>query len=65
MTDPYRDWCQKHGVTHGHCPLECPKPQPVEIYGVLCCGRCASEGPCDGVFSMMIPCTVEMCGEEG
>jgi hypothetical protein len=60
-TDSYTAWCRDHECQHGHCPLGCEHPQPFATDGRLVCGRCAIV---DGVFTDMIPCTPEVCGEQ-
>lgn len=58
----YADWCKANDCTHGHCPLQCAKPQPFALDGRLVCGRCAV---LDGVVSEMLPCVPELCETEG
>jgi hypothetical protein len=63
VNDPYARWCERHGCDHGHCGrFACDKPQPLEHDGELICGRCAV---LSGLVSVMIPCTPEVCREEG
>jgi hypothetical protein len=58
----YPDWCERHGVTHGHCPLDCEHPQPLLYRDKLVCGRCLIL--CRTV-SEIVPCGPENCDETG
>lgn len=53
-----REWYEKHGCTHAHCPHECEHPQPLLDGDELLCGRCLI---LCGERSAMIPCTPETC----
>lgn len=53
----YSDWCDHHGVGHGHCPLGCEHPQPVTLKdGRFVCGRCLFV---DDAITEMAPCHPE------
>lgn len=56
------DWYATNGCDHGHCPLDCPKPQPALVNGVMLCMRC---WVLSGVVSVMVPCVPATCGEAG
>jgi hypothetical protein len=59
-------------IDHYHCPLGCEHPQPFVLRRprsggksqhrvVLLCGRCWFV---DGVATVVVPCTPEICGED-
>jgi len=62
MIASYPDWCDAHGCSHGHCPLDCEHPQPFVHEGRLYCGRC---WVLCKVLTEMVPCGPNNCGEEG
>jgi len=59
---PYTVWCRDNECSHGHCPLGCEHPQPSTWAGDarIICGCCYFT---DGTVSLVVPCTVQLCGE--
>jgi hypothetical protein len=53
-----REWYERHGCDHAHCPFECEHPQPFMIDGDLVRGRCVIK---NSEIVKMIPCTPDVC----
>lgn len=48
-------------LEHYHCPNECEKPQPIEVYGELACGRCWHKFH---EFVLVVECNAETCPDD-
>lgn len=55
-----REWYDRHGTDHAHCPNWCEKPQPFfDRTGTFICGSCYWR---HNKRVAMIPCTGDICG---